>query len=350
MCSLVSGTPFDARARCPTWEGFLDFVMDHDQDMIAYLQTAIGYTLTGLARRHEMYFLYGTGSNGKSSFIETFVGILGDYYAKIDIGLILTTGWQGAGDNNTLAQKAQLAGKRMVSSTEIPGGRAFNDGVIKDLASDEAIQACHKYGHPFFFKQTHKLWVFGNSRPIVKVTDQGFWRRLVPIPFSVTIPDDLKDENLLDKLKAEWPGILNWALQGLRNNYRTVPKRIREEQAQYRSDSDLLAEFLETEAKASPEREDWVVDQTELYKRYVMWCETNGDKEVRRNTFYHQLIERRFSRGKIKNSRVFYGIRLLTPEERREREIKPSDPYNPQLFKDSYKNIPIETTDDPFPD
>jgi putative DNA primase/helicase len=179
------------------------------------------------------------------------------------------------------------------------------------------------------------------------VTDKGFWRRLIPIPFSVTIPDDQKDEGMKEKLRAEWPGILNWALEGLRNNCRSIPKRIRDEQAQYRSDSDMLAEFLETETRSSPEREDWIVDQTELYKRYVMWCEANGDKEVRRNTFYHQLVDRRFTRGVHKNRRVFYGIRLLTPEERKASEIK-TDPYNPSgLLKDAYKEIPIA---DPFED
>jgi P4 family phage/plasmid primase-like protien len=332
LCSSVCGTRFDAKATCPRWERFLATVTNNDRQLIEYLQVKVGYTLTGLTGRQEMYFLFGTGANGKTSFIDAVTTLLGDYHLQVDSSIIVSH-QQNISDNNILAQKALMHGKRMVSSTELPAGKVFNEAIVKDFADSSQLLGCHKYGKPFSFWTSHKLWIFGNHRPNVRGDDEGIWRRLWPVPFSVFIPPEQRDEGLKEALRAELPGILNWALRGLKmhlEGYNLVPDVIAREKRTYRENNDILLEFLRQECVFDLDDHSLQVAQSTLYDRYSNWAKTNGGYEIGRNNFYARIEGKRFTRSEVDKVITFHGIRLKTTGERTTRRdvVKDTKPLD----------------------
>ena len=178
---------YDPEAGCPEWEKFLDLVTGGDKNLQFFLQLAVGYTLTGLTDEHCLFVLYGTGANGKTTFTETIRLLLGDYAKRVNIESLMQS-W-GSGQAAT-PNVADMAGARFVLSSEIPDNRKLNDALVKDLTGGDAITARFLFTNPFTFLPTHKLWIFGNYKPQISGTDEGIWRRIRVVPFTVTIPKE----------------------------------------------------------------------------------------------------------------------------------------------------------------
>jgi putative DNA primase/helicase len=204
-------TVFDAHARCPQWEGFLRRIFDDNKTMIEFVQRIIGYTLTGSIKEHKLFFLYGTGANGKSTFIETIRAMLGEYAQVADFTTFLHRDMDSGGPRNDLAR---MPGARMVTASEVESGRHLNEPLIKNLTGGDKATARFLHHEFFDFYPEFKLWLIGNHKPHVRGTDEGFWRRIVFITFGVTIPLQERDGDLKAKLVDELPGILRWAVEG----------------------------------------------------------------------------------------------------------------------------------------
>ncbi len=204
---------YDSDAKCPEWEKFLDLVTGGDQDLQSFLQLAVGYTLTGRTDEHCLFVLYGTGSNGKTTFTETIRLLLGDYAQRVNIESLMQS-W-GSGQAAT-PDIANMAGARFVLSSEIPENRKLNESLVKDLTGGDAITARKLFANPFTFTPNHKLWIFGNHKPRVAGTDEGIWRRIRVVPFNVTIPKEQRRQmsDVLEVFQNEMPGILAWAVNG----------------------------------------------------------------------------------------------------------------------------------------
>ena len=179
--------------------------------MAYFLQVAIGYSLTGLTDEHVLFFLYGLGSNGKTTFLKALRMLFGEYATKTDIEALLA----GFANRNTATPYiAALKGIRLAISTEIPEGRRLNESVVKDLTGSDEVTGRYLFSNPFEFEPTHKLWIAGNYKPKIRGNDLGIWRRVRVIPFTVTIKSPRKMSDILAELRAELPGILNWAVLG----------------------------------------------------------------------------------------------------------------------------------------
>jgi putative DNA primase/helicase len=194
---------------CPLWRRFLSEVTDGDAALEAFLQRVIGYSLTGAILEHALFFLYGTGRNGKGVFLNTLKAIL-DAYATV----APMTAFTDTHHEQHPTDLAMLRGARLVIAQETEEGRNWAESRIKALTGGDPITARFMRQDFFTFTPQFKLLIAGNHKPTLRNVDEAIRGRLHLIPFTVTIPPERRDPELADKLKAEWPGILQWAIDG----------------------------------------------------------------------------------------------------------------------------------------
>jgi putative DNA primase/helicase len=201
---------FDPGAGCPRWEAFLRTIFAGNEELIGYMRRLVGYCLTGVTDEHILPFLYGTGANGKSTFCETILKLMGfDYAMKAAPDLLLAK----RGESHP-TDRADLYGKRFVACVETEEGRRLAEALVKELTGGDRVRARRMREDFWEFTPTHHVWLAGNHKPPIMGTDHGIWRRIKLIPFAVVIPKSEQDKKLPAKLATELSGILNWAIAG----------------------------------------------------------------------------------------------------------------------------------------
>ena len=307
MLTKIAGISLKSKEECPKWLSFLDKIFEGNKNLIDYLQTALGYSLTGDTGEQCLFILYGIGANGKSTFINVIHELLGDYAINSPFSTFLS---KGRGDNipNDLAR---LRGARFVSAIESPGERSFNEVLLKTIVGGDLITARFLRQEFFDFYPECKIWLATNHKPIVREFSLGFWRKIRLIPFKVTIPEEERILHFDNILLEEKEGIFNWILEGYmkwkEENLRT-PKEIEEATAEYKSSMDVMAEFIE---QCCIESHRAQITTKELYKVYKNWCEENDEKPVVKRSFGRQLSERGYKSIYIsRGERGWGGIAL----------------------------------------
>lgn len=272
LITRMTGVAIDPEMRCPTWLAFLREIMGGDEDMVGFLQRAVGYSLTGDTSEQCLFVLHGTGANGKSTFIEACRLIMGDYGRNTPIETF-TVRREGGIPNDLAA----LAGARFVTAAESQENMSLNEALVKQATGDDVITARFLNREFFDYKPKFKAWIALNHKPRVQGTDEGIWRRLRLVPFNVTIPKEKRDRTLKDRIHAEGPGILGWALEGafqwLEGGLR-APAAVLAATEAYRTEMDQAAAWLEECCYLGAERGSTLV--SELYQSYVNWCKENG--------------------------------------------------------------------------
>jgi|GEM_PF-1868446 len=281
LLSKQSAVAYDQQATCPKWEAFLDTIFQHDKELIAFVQRAVGYTFTGLSDMQALLFCYGSGGNGKTIFFAVMQMMLRDYYSTIPVETLLAK-QKNQSDEYHLAG---LKGARCVVASEIPQDRRLNESQVKDITGGDHIVARAPYGMPFSYAPTHTLWMFGNHKPVIRGTDHGIWRRMHLIPFTYTIPkDQRRDKNLvLSEFSAEMPGIFNWAMHGLLEYDRmglNPPAAVREATEEYKQDSNNFQTFIKERCQDHPVGS---IASKALYNAYVQWCEQDNETQLFKN-------------------------------------------------------------------
>ena len=196
-------------AECPTWERFLQEITDNDSELVNYLKRVVGYALTGNTSEHCMFLLYGTGANGKSTFLNVLKDLLGPFAKQAQADSLMVRRSEGA-----RTDIARLAGARLVITSESETNHKLAEGLVKQITGGDTVTARHLYQEEFEFAPQFKLFLATNRRPNIEGTDEGIWRRIHLIPFEVTIPADKRDKTLPDKLQGELEGVLAWAVRG----------------------------------------------------------------------------------------------------------------------------------------
>jgi len=313
MITILVPIEYHPDAQCPRWINFLDQVTGGDTDLACYLQRAVGYSLTGDTKSQVLFFLYGLGSNGKSTFVATIRKLAGGYGERVNTDLFMIKDKNMGGPKEGLAN---LKGKRYVVASELEDGRRLAVGLIKDMTGGETIKADRKYEHEFEYQPTHKLWLVGNHKPIIKDTTLSIWRRMKLIPFTVTIPDNEIDLDMPAKLEEELPGILAWAVKGCLDWQRlglNDPRAVSDATSNYRHEQDILGDFIEDCCVLEPLAS---IPKSELKEEYHKWCQDNSVEPVTQRTFKSRLIERGIGEGKSGSIRYWKGITLrsLVPD------------------------------------
>ncbi|MCS6305995.1 MAG: hypothetical protein H8K07_20370 [Nitrospira sp.] len=297
---------YDTHAKCPTWRAFLLQIMNSDEQLMDFLQRAVGYSLTGSVREQVLFLLHGDGANGKSTLMRILLALLGDYSLQTMSETLLMSSRTG-GVRNDLAR---LAGARLVAALESDAGRKLAVGVIKQLTGGDVMVARFLFAEYFEIHPTWKIWFSTNHRPTVNDDGDALWRRLRLIPFAVRIPDDKQDKELLSKLMAELPGILAWAVQGCLAWQREglgCPEVVRVATTEYRETENVFDDFLSECCVIGPEEE---VLYATLRTAYMEWVEVRGDKPISGKSFATELQAHKFTPKKIRNARHYRGLRL----------------------------------------
>lgn len=287
-CTKLAPVAYDPAATALTWDRFLRRIFDGDDDLIAFVQRALGYAATGVIREHVLHVLYGTGANGKSTLIRAMMDVLGDYGAMAAPRLLM----RRHGDAHP-TELADLRGTRFVATCETAEGGLLDEERAKLLSGGDMIKARMMRQDFFSFVPTFKLHLATNHRPNIRGQDLGIWRRLRLWPFVVAIPVEEQDALLNAKLQDEAPGILAWIVQGCllwQLHGLREASSVQAATERYRADSDHVGDWIEDSCRTG-DPADWEKGG-ELYKSYATWCEANGVRALDGTSLGEALTER----------------------------------------------------------
>ena len=279
-----------AEGECPTWLAFLHRVTDGDHELVAFLQRVAGYALTGFTSAHALFFLYGTGANGKSVFVNTVAGILGDYHRTAPIETFTASSHE-----RHPTDLAGLQGARLVTAVETEEGRRWAESRIKALTGGDKIAARFMRMDFFEFTPQFKLLIAGNHKPGLRSVDEAIRRRFNLIPFAVTILDEERDKNLTDNLKAEWPGILAWMIEGCAawQGHGLMPSSVVTAATDaYLESEDAIAAWIDD--RADRDMNAWTAS-SDLFISWKNWADHAGEYSGSLRQFVQNLEDRGFT-------------------------------------------------------
>jgi putative DNA primase/helicase len=297
-------------AGCPKFLEFLQTIFAKDQEIINYIQIVFGYALTGVTLEHALFFLHGTGANGKSVLVSTLAGMLGSYHRTAPIETFTA--------NAVAAHPTDLAGlmgARLVTAVETEEGRRWAESKIKSLTGGDQISARFMRQDFFEFTPAFKLIIAGNHKPGLRSVDEAIRRRFHLVPFAVTIPPENRDKDLVNKLRAEWPGILQWAIDGcLRWQAKGLvqPQAVALATAAYLEAEDAIAAWIDERCERGANH--WET-AAKLFASWKAWAELAGEFVGSQKQFGEKLEAREITPArKHGGRRGYHGIRIIEAE------------------------------------
>jgi putative DNA primase/helicase len=279
--------------------------MDYKGELITFLQTAAGWAISGDISEQSMFILYGTGANGKSTFLNVIMQILGDYAISTYAETFMKR------NNDTATNDiARLRGTRFVTTTETEQGKRLSEHLIKQVTGNDQLTARFLYGEYFNFVPTFKIFMASNHKPVIRGTDHGIWRRIKLIPFTTTIPEEKMDKYLEQKLLEEKSGILNWLIEGAlrwqREGLRT-PAVIVNVTDEYRGEMDVIGNFIRECCVQKPE---FSIRARELFRVYQDWCAENNELGMSERMFGLRMKELGMTQKRTAEGRYWQGIQV----------------------------------------
>jgi putative DNA primase/helicase len=290
---------------CPVWIEFLKRITCGDEELLSYLQRVFGYALTGSTKEHALFFLYGSGANGKSVFIGVLAGILNSYHRTAAMQtFIVSNGEQHPTD------LAGLVGSRAVTASETERGRTWDENKIKTITGGDEVSARFMRGDFFEYVPQFKIIVAGNNKPKLKSTDEAIRRRFNLIPFLATIPPEERDLDLGEKLKAEYPGILKWAIDGCLEWQRiglAPPPIVRDATDEYIKSQNIVSNWIDERCDTGYGLRAM---SNELYADFKTWVHAAGEESLKQADFNKTLEDLKGSNGQraYTSSRKKIGI------------------------------------------
>lgn len=291
------------------WADFLDSILDPDSQ--GFLQRICGLALLGEVVEHILPFLFGTGANGKTTFMDAIRHAFG----RLAVSLPAETLMVRRHDPHP-TELAPLAGARLAVFNELPPGMRFDEARVKVLTGGDMLSARFLYGNPFEFRPSHSLFVVGNDKPATTSGGEAFWRRVRLVGFHRTIPAEDRDPALPAKLRAAAPAVLAWCIQGFADYQRiglAEPASVVADTAEYRAENDTVGRFLDEccHVTGNPHIK---IEARQVREAYVAWCQ--GEGLPAQTVMAFGLALRRVGIDQIRsNGRRFYtGVTLLASE------------------------------------
>jgi len=323
----MSPVAYDPNAKSPVWDQFLakTFASDPKEpeispntEMISFMGRLLGYCMTADIREQVLPVMWGGGSNGKSTLLNTIRAVFGTgYYTKAPRALLMARKFESHPTELTV-----LDGIRLVVATESAQDQRLSEDLVKDLTGGEAIKARRMRENFYEFDPTHKVILCTNHRPRIVDTDDGIWRRVILIEFGTKFwnpdkgevgPDHLKqDKSLFGKLAAEFPGILAWLVRGCiewQKNGLQAPKMIQDKTAEYREDEDQIQHFMSECCEVSNTAGDTLLK--DVYSRFSDWCDENGyragsNRRLKAGLIGHGIVVK----NGVDNKVTCFGLRV----------------------------------------
>ena len=278
-----------AKGKPERWLQFLHEATGGDTELQVYLQKLVGYALTGKVSEQVLVFIWGRSNTGKSVFLRTISGVFGTYAKNTSIDTFL----RARGDR-VRSEEAALVGARLVTASESNEGRAWDEEIVKGITAGDERTVRHLYGHPFSYEPTFQIIIAGNSEPTIRNLDDAMRRRLHVVPLDAVVPAEDRDPALPEKLKAEWPQILKWAIEGYvlwRREGLVPPESVLAKTTEYFSEEDLIAQWVEECCDLGPFEEA----RRDLYGSWEQWCNQGGYDAGTLNQFRKKLIRSSFT-------------------------------------------------------
>jgi putative DNA primase/helicase len=323
MQSKIAATIYDRAATCPTFERVVSEAMEGDPERVGYVRRLLGYALTGDVREQKLPIWYGSGSNGKGTIVEAVTGLMNEYAATGAPDLLMVKGEAHP------TELAVLAGARLVICSENEEGKRLAEARVKLLTGGDTLTARRMREDYWRFRPTHKLLLQTNHKPALRGTDHGIKRRLHLLHFKVIVPEDRQDKSLPEKLRAEWPGILQWLIGGCvewQQGGLNAPGEVLRATNEYLASEDVVGRFIGDVCTVRP---DLTVRARDIYAAYRDWCVAVGEKPASQKVFGPSLQERGYEKF-VSNGTWYSGIYCKPPAPKADSKggtvAEPSEP------------------------
>lgn len=326
--------PYSPKADCPNWKRFIAYCQP-DLAVRKLVQVSYGIGLLGITVQ-KLFFHYGYGANGKSVCMETICRLMGEASVTLPATSFIGEGGSSGGASPDLAR---LYGRRLLRVKELPEGEDLKENLVKEVTGGEMVTARDLFAGYMDFKPHFTAHMSGNGYPRISGTDNGIWRRMAVVPWTVTIPDgEQRDfEEMVESFRPEFPGILNWLIEGVRiflTEGLVIPDAVDKATKEYRDDMDRTAGFVTRwiirDAEAPP------LQANSLYRAYSADCEQQGGKPMN-NTAFGRAMRKKFQKDDRGRLVYYLGIRIRDG-------LHDSHPAPPDdgRFPPSYDDFPFE--------
>lgn len=306
--TMITKVAPDSECDITLWLSFLREAMGGNDEMIAFLQRMAGYCLSGSIKEHAIFFAFGGGGNGKGTFINALTNIMGDYVKVAALDMLMKSN-----QKSHKTEIAMLAGARMVTAQEVSEGATWDDAKIKSLTGGDKITANFMYTDSFTFMPEFKIVVSANNQPNIQTVDDAIKRRLnmMPFPHKPTVVDS----DLPQKLEAEYPGILAWAIAGCLE-WQSIglvrPAVVTAATAEYFDEQDVFAQWIEAKCVIKPAAKD---RSAALYESWCKFATAAGEKPGNDKSFKQSMKRSGFESIRTATARMYQGIELLQEED-----------------------------------
>jgi putative DNA primase/helicase len=310
ISKTVAVTPAET-ADCPRWIRFLDEALARNADNTAFFQRFCGYSLTGLTREEALLFIAGKPGTGKGTATKTVVSIMRDYAMPVPVAMFTDTGWRALE-----YYRAQFLGKRMIMAAEPEKGAKWSDAFVNEITGGDRITGRHPTGQPFQIDPEFKLVIQGEQVPELKSVATGLRRRLCILPFEVTPPEP--DRNLKEALKAEWPSVLRWMIDGCLEWQRRgldPPADVKNAVEDYFKLQDRMARWTEECCDRVPAHR---TKPSALRASFNAWADRNGEERMSFLAFHQALQHLGFKQTTIHGTQYVHMLGLKADKLRDE--------------------------------
>lgn len=308
LITKIAPVNYDPQAEGPTWQAHLARFLPNE-NIRRQVQRDLGVATVGTTLEEMLPVWYGTGANGKTTTARVIRRVLGDYAGEAAPGLLLQTKYE-----RHPTELADLAGKRVIFSSEVGQGRRLDEETVKRLTGGDMKKGRFMRQDFFEFPQTFTIFLIVNHHPVITGTDHAIWRRVRLIPWTVQISETerLPQEEVVERLTAEGPAILNWSLSGLcdwQGDRHWIAPEVRAATTAYRAEQDRIGAFLVDACEQAPH---YTIAVATLYDTYTAWCSEIGEDPLGKTAFGKRLRERGKStkRGGHDMITNWLGIRL----------------------------------------
>ena len=306
LITQIIPVAYQKNAKCPKWDAFLKRMLPSD-DVRRMVQVASGLGLVGLTVQ-KLFFHYGFGANGKSVYMETLCRLLGDVSVTLPSESFIGEGNSGGAASPDMAR---LYGRRFLRVKELPEGEDLRENLVKDLTGGEDFTVRDLFQGYFDFKPIFTGHMSGNGYPRITGTDNGIWRRMVVVHWPVTLKkeEQREFEEVVSEFQPEYPGILNWLIEGVLIFLReglVIPASVEAKTQEYRDEMDPTSAFC---ARCIEADERGEVTAKDFYQAYVDFTVDQGGKPISLTRF--GLIMKKKYRREDGRAVKYHGLRLI---------------------------------------
>ncbi|WP_043062316.1 DNA primase family protein [Brucella anthropi] len=306
LITQIIPVAYQKNAKCPKWDAFLRRMLPSD-DVRRMVQVASGLGLVGLTVQ-KLFFHYGFGANGKSVYMETLCRLLGDVSVTLPSESFIGEGNSGGAASPDMAR---LYGRRFLRVKELPEGEDLRENLVKDLTGGEDFTVRDLFQGYFDFKPIFTGHMSGNGYPRITGTDNGIWRRMVVVHWPVTLKkeEQREFEEVVSEFQPEYPGILNWLIEGVLIFLReglVIPASVEAKTQEYRDEMDPTSAFC---ARCIEADERGEVTAKDFYQAYVDFTVDQGGKPISLTRF--GLIMKKKYRREDGRAVKYHGLRLI---------------------------------------